>query len=416
MNFVCLDNLIARLSDKNWFVEAKWEYDSASNEILYLICSLKIASSKQIWSEKIHLALDQAQMLITKTAIEHLSGEPIDENALTEEQLERLKELTANLPPAKHSGPDLDLDEHANKTITKHECQGDSIVRMAYGSTNTVRIRQDYSASSDGRFGQDFLLTHINFFKKSSENESENDKPVSVIEIKMLYQSTDDSWHECEDIVIAPIALRGEEPRWLADAIINIESEKLVSYVIKGSISIQGKPGNDNARRARAHRSLPQPLKLQLTIKDNLDKQSSLIVEQLNAPLDITTLQSFTKYNQSSLKELVAFVYADDLESEERIFLAIYLDQENHLVIKSNQGSSTSLERKTIRTMEFNAKKGETIEVPFDWLSYQSGNHQMKAIALFDLQTFLFYAIRLEVSTQASTSEETVLIPLDKIE
>ena len=416
MNFVCLDNLIARLSDKNWFVEAKWEYDSASNEILYLICSLKIASSKQIWSEKIHLALDQAQMLITKTAIEHLSGEPIDENALTEEQLERLKELTANLPPAKHSGPDLDLDEHANKTITKHECQGDSIVRMAYGSTNTVRIRQDYSASSDGRFGQDFLLTHINFFKKSSENESENDKPVSVIEIKMLYQSTDDSWHECEDIVIAPIALRGEEPRWLADAIINIESEKLVSYVIKGSISIQGKPGNDNARRARAHRSLPQPLKLQLTIKDNLDKQSSLIVEQLNAPLDITTLQSFTKYNQSSLKELVAFVYADDLESEERIFLAIYLDQENHLVIKSNQGSSTSLERKTIRTMEFNAKKGETIEVPFDWLSYQSGNHQMKAIALFDLQTFLFYAIRLEVSTKASTSEETVLIPLDKIE
>lgn len=355
-------------------------------------------------------------MTITKTAIEHLSDGTIDANALTKEQVERLKELTANIPPPKRSGPEFDLNEHTNKTITKHECQGDSIIRMACGSTNTVQTSQDMFASSDGTFGQHFFLTHINFIKTPSENENETNKSISVTEIKLLYQSEDESWHECEGIAIAPITHRNEEPYWLADSVIDMESEKFVSYAIKGSIKIKGKPGNDNFRRRRAHRSLPQPLKLQIQIKDNFNKQSSLIVEQLNEPLNIITAELFTKKNESSLKELLAYVYADDLESEERIYLAMYLDEKSHLVIKSSHGYSIRLEQKSIRTMSFNAKKNQTTEEVFDSMAYNSDDQQNKATALFDPQTFLFYAVRLQVKTQASTSEEIVLLPLDKIE
>lgn len=349
-------------------------------------------------------------MLIEKTTIEHLSGGTFDENSLTEEQLQRLKELAASIPSPKHSGPDLDLNEHLEKTISKYECQGDSSIRMAYGSTNTVRTYQDLSSSANGTFGQHFVITHINFFK------NETDQSNSVDQIKLLYQGTDESWHECEDIAIAPIALRDEEPRWLADSIIKIDSEKLISYVIKGSIKIKGKPGDDNFRRRRAHRSLPQPLKLQINIKDNLNKQSSLIAEQLNEPLHIDTSQSFIKYNHEKLQDLLAFVYADDLEREERLFLAVYLDQENHIVINSNHSSSITLQRKSIRTMEFNAKQNNTVEEPLDSIHYQYRDHEKKAVALFDPQTFLCYAIRVEVTVKTSKSEETVLLPLDKIQ
>jgi hypothetical protein len=409
--------IIARLARQNWFIEAKWEYDLGSNTILFLICSLKIGSSEQIWSKKIQLLLNESQVCIEKGEINYLSGEISDENKLTEKQLERLKELASNLPSPKRLGPEIDINKDADKTITKHECEGESLVRMAYGSTNTVRAYQDSYSSTDGTFRQHLVITHINFFKKSMDNHSiPIDKSISVVNIAVLYQTDDESWCECEDIAIAPIALRDEEPRWLADSIINIEWDKLVSYVIKGCINVKGEPGRDNARRKRVHKSLPQPLKLQIVIKDNLNKRCSLIVEQLNKSLDIDTSSSFAKYNQSSINELLAFVYADDCEHDERVFLAIYLNKENHIVIKSSQSYSITLERKYIRTMEFNAKQNNTTEVSFDSIYYQHGTQEKKAIGLFDSETFMFYAIRLEVTTKTSKSEETVILPLEKIE
>jgi hypothetical protein len=95
--------------------------------------------------------------------------------------------------------------------------------------------------------------------------------------------------------------------------------------------------------------------------------------------------------------------------------MAIYLNKENQIVINSNHGYSITLERKNIRTMEFNAKQNNTTEVSFDSLYHQSGTQEKKAIGLFDSKTFMFYAIRLEISTKTSKTEETVLLPLEKI-
>jgi len=415
--FCCLDNLIARLGDQNWFIEAKWEYGSSSNTILYLICSLKIGSSEQIWSNKIDLLLDELHMCIQKGEINNLSGEINDDTILTNRQRERLQELTSNIPPPKRLGPEIDVNKDANKTITKHECEGDSLVRMAYGSTNTVTAYQDSYSSDHGTFRQHFNITHINFFKKSTDNESEivHEKPISVVDVTVLYQTDDESWCKCEDIAIAPIALRNEEPRWLADSVISVEPDKLISFVIKGWIQVKGEPGKDNVRRRRIHKNLPQPFKLKIVIKDNFNKQCSLIVEQLNKPLEFDTSISFLKYNQSSINDLLAFVYADDCELDERIFLAIYLNKENQIVIKSDHSLSITLERKHIRTMEFNAKQNKTTEVSFDSIYYQYDTREKKVIGLFDSETFMFYAIRLEISTKTSKTEETILLPVEKI-
>jgi hypothetical protein len=115
------------------------------------------------------------------------------------------------------------------------------------------------------------------------------------------------------------------------------------------------------------------------------------------------------------MNDFLAFVYADDCDYDERIFMAIYLNKDDQLVINSNQSYSIILERRNIRTMEFNAKQNNTTEVSFDSIYYQSGTQEKKAIGLFDSETFLFYAIRLEISTKTSRTEETVLLPLEKI-
>jgi hypothetical protein len=356
-------------------------------------------------------------MCIEKGEINKLSGEINDDTILTNHQRQRLQELASNIPSPKRLGPQIDVNKDANKKITKHECEGESAVRMAYGSTNTVTAYQDLSSSDNGTFRQNFIITHINFFKKSTDNQSEilPEKPISVVNITVLYQTADESWCACEDIAIAPIALRNEEPRWLADSVISIEPDKLISFVIKGCIQIKGEPGRDNFRRRRIHKNLPQPFKLKIVIKDNFTKQCSLIVEQLNKSLEFDTSTSFVKYNQSSINDLLAFVYADDCELDERIFLAIYLNKENQLVINSNNSSSIILERKNIRTMEFNAKQNKTTEVSFDSIYYQYGKQEKKAIGLFDSETFIFYAIRLELSTKTSKTEETILLPVEKI-
>ncbi|CAF3016068.1 unnamed protein product [Rotaria sp. Silwood2] len=418
------NNIIARFGNTNWFIETKWEYDSVSNRCLFLICNLKVGSNEHIWSNKLHILLDESRMCIEKGEIISVSSEiKNNDDVLIDQQQERLKELASKIPLPKRIGPEMDINRDRNKNITKYECEGESLVRMNYGSTNTVTAYQGFCSSEDGTFCQNFIITHITFSKKLNntsdvlyqEHSASTDKPISVVNLTVFYRTEDGSWHECEDVAIGPIALRNEEPRWLADSVINIESDKLLSFAIKGCLHVKGEPGRDNATRKRIHKNLPQPFQLKIVITDNFNKQCSLIVEQLNKILEFDTYESFVKYNQSSINDLLAFVYADDCEYDERIFMAIYLNTENQLVIKSGHMYSIILERKNIRTMEFNAKQNQTTEVLLDSIYYQSDKQEKKAIALFDSQTNMFYAIRLEISTNTSKTEETILLPLEKI-
>jgi len=95
--------------------------------------------------------------------------------------------------------------------------------------------------------------------------------------------------------------------------------------------------------------------------------------------------------------------------------MAVYLNKENALVIRNSNAMFYTYERKILRTIEFNAKQNKTTEVLFDQAHYQYYTQENKAIALFDPETYMLYAIRLEVSTKTSKTEETILIPMDKI-
>jgi hypothetical protein len=362
-------------------------------------------------------------MRIRKGEITHLSTDTNDSSTLTDQKRQYLKQLAAKLPPPKRTGPQIDIITLPNLKLTKHECEGESSILMACGNTNTVYIYQDVRSSSQGSFHQYFDIRHIIFSKKptilpeilNQKRAQPVDKPVSVASLTVVYQAHDGSWRECYDIAIAPIPVRNEEPKWLTDSVINIQPDKLISFTIKGWISVKGETGANNQARARSHKSLPQPLKLKIIITDNVDKQCSLVVEQLNEPLELLTRESYLKMYQSSIKELLAFVYADDVETEERLYAAVYIDKENALVIRTPTTYYVSMDRRQLRTKEFNAKQNKTTEMNFDEINYKYYDNDIKAIALFDPETYIMYAIRLEVSTKTSKSEEIIYIPIEKI-
>jgi hypothetical protein len=412
-----------QVSSTDWFMETKWEYDAVSNKDLFIICNLKIGSSDQACSNKLQVLLEHSRMRIQKGEITVVSGDTDDGTTLTDQQRQRLKELASKIPSPKRTGPQIDTSAAQNLKITKYECEGDSSVRMSYGNTNTVTAFNGVHSREDTTIYQYFVITHIIFSKKPTilpeilqqKRSTPVDKPISVVSLTVVYQAHDQSWRECQDVAIAHVTVRNEEPKWLTDSVINIEPDKLISFSIKGNMIIKGESGKDHLTRERAHKNLPQPLKLKIIVTDNFGKQSSLIVEQLNKSLELVTRELFLKNNPSSVKELVAFVYADDCETGDRIHMVLYLDNENALVIKSPSSFYLTFQRKNLRTMEFNAKRDKTTEVNLDQIYYQNDAHEAKATILFDPDTYILYAFRLEVSTKTSKTEETVLIPMEKI-
>ena len=426
-----VDNLIARLDPSSdydgqtigdWFIEIKWEYDVNFNKDLFIICSLKVASSDEIHSNKVHVILDLSNMRIEQGEVTRLSGD-VNDGKLNDQQRQRLKELVSKLPPIKRTGPQINLNMNEIPKLSKYECEGESAIRMTYGNANIIDTYQDTNMDDDGTFGQHFVLTHVIFSKKplvlpeilQQKRSAPVDKPVSIASLTVVYQSHDGAWRACEDVAIASIVMRNEEPNWLANPVINIEPDKLVSFTIKGRIIVKGEPGSSEEARTRAHKTLPQPFKLKIIITDNFNKQCSLIIEYLNPPLELITREIFLKSPQSSILETLAFVYADDCETDERVCMAMYINQDHRLVLRMYERSTMSYDRRALKLLEYNAKQNKTKEIPLSQVNYERYTKSNKAFALFDLETNMLYAIRLEVSTKTSKTEETVFVPLEKI-
>ncbi|CAF1575863.1 unnamed protein product [Adineta steineri] len=224
----------------------------------------------------------------------------------------------------------------------------------------------------------------------------------------------DGGWRECQDVAIAPLSEFNEDPKWLSHLIINIQPDKLVSFIIKGNILVKGECGRSYAIRERMHRSLPQPLKLKIVVTDSFNKQCSLIVEQLNQPLELPTIESF-KQNTIGYQDLFHFVYADDCDSDERLYIWMDLGKNKTLTIRNSNLNSTSLERKTLLAMEFNARKNKITESELPSVSEKNDSDEIKATVLYDPLTYMSYAIRFEISTKTSKAEETVLIPIENM-
>ena len=397
----------------NWSIGAEWESNlSGSEDKLFLLAQLRADQTSELQKGRVRLDLNRKTRSIDRWEVMQLSHSTQPDNLPTDLDSTRLNALKSAIPPAKRTGPVIDTSIITDK-LQSYESQGDSAIQMMQGMGSSVGMVQEQSRR-DGTFRQLISISHVIISKKQiilpeilTQKQSKLvEKPISVARIHVQYQRSDGKWLDSQEARL----LLTEGQQKLASSILNIEPDKLISITVEAAILIKGEPNRYLSTRHRAHRSFPQPLKLKIIVTDNVGKTCSLIVEQLNEPLVLITRDRFLEDQKHRVKKLVAFIQADDCHFDERLFVALFINMEDYLVI-SKGSTSIQLNKVQIRSDQLRAKKSRKSEELIEHIN----DSNTKAVMLFDPETFLFYAIRVELTSSTSQAIETVFVPLDEI-
>ncbi|UJR32613.1 hypothetical protein I4U23_020073 [Adineta vaga] len=407
---------VSETSPFEWFIEAIFEQDFTTDNTLILKGNLRAGDMTQIKTGTLRISLNKNTKTIEHWEVTHLSIESDDLSHTTEQELSRLNQLKDLVSPPKRTGPTIDTTVLPTK-IDTYECDGDSVLRIVQGNAS-VEMAQDTHAR-DSNFRNFITITNLIISKKpvvlpeilNHKRSTPAEKPISIVRVNVQYQKSDGKWIDCQNSKIIVTSAQSNEKQRQGSAILNIEPDKIVSVSIETAILVKGKPNRSNDTRNRAHRSLPQPLKLKIILTDNLTKTCSLIIEQINEPLQLITKEIFGMKWKNEMKKLIAFIYADDCEYDERIYIGIYLSN-NDLLVVDDGSKRIWMQKSQMRTMQWNAKKNKITEESASFL----GDSQTKIIWLFDSETYLFYALRVELTTTTSQTIETVLLPLDEMD
>ncbi|CAM4900897.1 unnamed protein product [Rotaria socialis] len=318
-------------------------------------------------------------------------------------------DCTSKMVPNIHEGPEIKIVNIDQTQINKHTCEGDSVVRLLLtgkGKDRNIQANQD-SFRHDGEFLNYFFIPKLVFHNKSKQ-------PISIIELSGEYEDSHGNWCECHDIKLSPALSENDENyNWLPNTTLNLEPLKLTTFAVRVDVKVKGTPGSSNKHRMRAHKSLPQPFKIRLTLQDTEGKTASLIVEQANEQFVLPTKEIAMK--TFDFEDVVAFVYADDCDGDERYWVVIYYEDKSKLRFSFGYGlngyETKYLDTWLIKDFCNQAKKTAATEIVLDeW------NHDWRTItALFDKETFILFGFRIELKTDTSKTRETVLLPLDKL-
>jgi len=190
-------------------------------------------------------------------------SEIVQQSQIIEEQSDEEEDFEINspliLPSIVRQGPQIN-DQIELIIPKKYSCEGDSLIRLLNQSTE-IQANQDLF-SRNGSFFNSFTLSRFIFHNTSSES-------ISILQLSSEYQDLNNQWIPCQIKTS------------LVDDLIQIDPNKLVLCSITIQIKLEGEPGVDNQHRFRAHRLLPQPLRIKISIEDTQMKHSSLIIEQV---------------------------------------------------------------------------------------------------------------------------------------
>ena len=315
----------------------------------------------------------------------------------------------SEIPSDIHEGPEIKIVTIDPTTITKHTCEGNSAVRLLLtgkGGHRNVHPNQQMWAQ-DGKFFNYFFIPTLVLRNTSKE-------PISILELTGEYEDSEGNWSECQNVKVGPPLPDGvKEYTWLPDTTVNLEPLKLTTLAVRVDVLVHGVPAPTFEHRARAHKSLPQPFKIRLHIQDTEGKTTSLIVEQANDPLILPTKERLIK--NFDWKDVIAFVYADDCNKDERYWVSVHYEDKSEL--RFNLGDDLSgyqteyLGKQLIKKYCNDAKKTASTEIVVtEW-----DRSWIAVTTLFDKKTFILYGLRIELKTDTSRTVETILLPFVQI-
>ena len=293
-----------------------------------------------------------------------------------------------------HEGPQIN-NEISTIIPKKYSSEGDSSIRLLNQSSE-IECNQD-SYARNGHFYNYFTLSRFVFHNTSSQS-------LSILQLSGEYEDKSNKWISCQ--------IQTNQK----DEIITIDANKLLICSITIKIELNGEPGVDNERRFRAHHLLHQPLRIKINIEDTQMKHSSLIIEQINRPLNLVTLDKVMTELKLIQSNILGFVWADDCSIDSRYFALVYSD-ESQLLLKFSFGCdlsslrSPSWDKQFVKTLQKTARQQRKHE-----LMVHEGVFPpiIYCVALFD-EYFKLQAIRIKIKTKTSTTIETIRLPIKQI-
>ena len=173
-------------------------------------------------------------------------------------------------------GPQIDQD-HGPIVAKVYSCEGDSTIHL-HNQSKEIQCSQDLY-SKNGKFYNSFTVSRLLMQNRSSDK-------ASVVQFFAEYEGDlhgETRWIPCDVLNNDPIHIQGNEC-FICCLTIRIE--------------VEGSPGVDHEHRSRAHRLLPQPLKLKVSLQDQHMKYSHLIVEQ------VKIIRSFVSQSTATISSL----------------------------------------------------------------------------------------------------------------
>ncbi|CAF1037183.1 unnamed protein product [Didymodactylos carnosus] len=205
------------------------------------------------------------------------------------------------------------------------------------------------SPSSPVKTLNNLSINAVQNFKKAKKRvpkitfSNTSDKPVSIIKLRGEYEDHDHSLKQCKDVKIGPTT-NDDKYKWNGDAIVNLAAHTLIGFAVR----------------------------LDNEINDN--KECSLIVEHQNIPFELPTKENCISHwtekdSYNGLREMIAFIYADDCETDKRTFISMYIANNGNTNIRYGNYVGCSrqiwyLSNERVQSLQSDAREKNVNEIP----------------------------------------------------
>jgi len=163
-------------------------------------------------------------------------------------------------------------------------------------------------------------------------------------------------------------------------------------------------------RHRRGHHSLPQPMKLKITLTDSAEKTCTIMVEQENGALSVPTKQQKEKdYGGPFL----FWIECDDTETETRVWSYAKLGENDTRMEVYVPGRGAYLDASELKKLGYKAAKQKLEEIPLE-VQLEDKDSKVNVYGMVDSKNQRIYALKFVLNTATSSVTDYLLLPLLK--
>lgn len=298
--------------------------------------------------------------------------------------------MSYKIPENTSTGPVIDDKPPPERTLDDAQVGGTDSLQI----TQTGKIESDQTHPYNGEWRNQFVcpLTLLN----------KTESKMAITNVSSEYLSESGEWKEMKVRVGAYYGFLNYS--WSDSTHFDLEPKAQTDMCV-GSYVVFTTPKKGDRER-RAHKSLPQPLKIRITFQDVDGNKASVTVEQCNGPLDLITREKREK--DKGPADL--WLQCDDTEGEYRIYAEIRntLDKQEYFEIWMNGSNGKYV---YLSSLQEEVHKSDQECVEWKDLNFKTYDSTIQGYILVDRPKKRAYAIKLVLKTSTSTVEGYYRIP-----